>query len=151
MDTYLLIPLEDTVVFPNMNVTLPIDVGDEQQVLLVPTHECEADRVGVGAEVDEVARLPRGVTAVSLNALHRAVLGAAESDSPGRLRVAAESHADGEPRPLKTRARGRRTRPGCGLRERPASSSSGPGPWSSRSSSCAATTPAWPRSCARSP
>ena len=39
MDTYLLIPLEDTVVFPNMNITLPIDVGDEQQVLLVPTHE----------------------------------------------------------------------------------------------------------------
>ena len=103
MDKYLLVPLDDTVVFPNMNVTLPIDVGDEQQVLLVPTHEGEYARVGVVAEVDEVARLPRGVTAVSLNALHRAVLGAAESDSQGRLRVAAEPHADEAPAPIKTR------------------------------------------------
>src|SRR5947209_1888373 len=57
MDTYLLIPLEDTVVFPNMNITLPIDVGDEQQVLLVPTHEGEYAKVGVVAQVEEKARL----------------------------------------------------------------------------------------------
>jgi ATP-dependent Lon protease, bacterial type len=44
MDTYLLIPLEDAVVFPNMSITLPIDVGDEQRVLLVPTHEGEYAR-----------------------------------------------------------------------------------------------------------
>src|ERR671938_449959 len=30
----LLIPLEDTVVFPNMNLTLPVDVGDEERVVL---------------------------------------------------------------------------------------------------------------------
>ena len=52
MDTYLLIPLEDAVVFPNMSITLPIDVGDEQRVLLVPTHEGEYAKVGVVAEVD---------------------------------------------------------------------------------------------------
>src|SRR6476661_1130102 len=103
MDTYLLIPLEDAVVFPNMSITLPIDVGDEQQVLLVPTHEGEYAKVGVVAEVTERARLPRGVTAVSLNALHRAVLGAAEADSSGRLRVAAEQHVDDTPAPVKTR------------------------------------------------
>ena len=105
MDTFLLIPLEDTVVFPNMNVTLPIDVCDEQQVLLVPTHEGEYARVGGVAEVAEVARLPRGVTAVSLNALHRAVLGAAETDAQGRLRVQAEAHQDDTPAPIRTRRR----------------------------------------------
>ena len=103
MDTYLLIPLEDAVVFPNMSITLPIDVGDEQRVLLVPTHDGEYAKVGVVAEVTERARLPRGVTAVSLNALHRAVLGAAEGDSAGRLRVAAEPHVDDTPAPVKTR------------------------------------------------
>src|SRR6266480_154241 len=38
MATLLLIPLEDTVVFPTMDVTLPVDVGDEERVLLVPRH-----------------------------------------------------------------------------------------------------------------
>src|SRR6478752_4266798 len=103
METFLLIPLEDTVVFPNMNVTLPVDVGDEEQVLLVPTHEGEYAKVGVVAEVEEKARLPRGVTAVSLTALHRAVLGAAHTDSQGRLRVQAERHVDENPAPVKTR------------------------------------------------
>src|SRR4051794_8016158 len=103
MDTYLLIPLEDAVVFPNMNITLPIDVGDEQRVLLVPTHEGEYAKVGVVAEVEEKARLPRGVTAVSLTALHRAVLGAAHADPQGRLRVQAERHDDEAPAPVKTR------------------------------------------------
>ena len=36
MSTLLLVPLEDVVVFPNMNVTLTVDVGDEERVLLVP-------------------------------------------------------------------------------------------------------------------
>ena len=37
----LLVPLDDIVVFPNMNVTLTIDVGDEERVLLVPKHDGE--------------------------------------------------------------------------------------------------------------
>ena len=44
MENYLLIPLEDAVVFPNMTITLPVDVGDEQRVLLVPAHEGEYAR-----------------------------------------------------------------------------------------------------------
>jgi ATP-dependent Lon protease len=84
MDTYLLIPLEDTVVFPNMNITLPIDVGDEQQVLLVPTHEGEYAKVGVVAQVEEKARLPRGVTAVSLTARCSARRSAGPSAGAGR-------------------------------------------------------------------
>jgi ATP-dependent Lon protease len=103
MNSYLLIPLEDSVVFPNMNVTLPVDAGDEERVLLVPTHDNEYAKVGVIAEVVERARLPRGVHAVSLNALHRAVLGAAETDSSGRLRMQVEELEDESPPPVKTR------------------------------------------------
>ncbi len=103
MDTFLLIPLEDAVVFPNMNITLPVDVGDEERVLLVPTHDNEYAKVGVVAEVTERASLPRGVTAVSLNALHRAVLGAAEADPEGRLRVQAEALPEPSLAPVKTR------------------------------------------------
>jgi ATP-dependent Lon protease len=103
METFLLIPLEDAVVFPNMTITLPVDVGDEERVLLVPTHDNEYAKVGVVAEVTERAKLPGGVTAVSLTALHRAVLGAAEADADGRLRVQAEPHADEQLAPVKTR------------------------------------------------
>jgi ATP-dependent Lon protease len=103
METFLLLPLEDAVVFPNMTITLPVDVGDEEQVLLVPTHENEYAKVGVVAEVTERAKLPGGVIAASLTGLHRAVLGAAEADSHGRLRVQAEPHADEQLAPVKTR------------------------------------------------
>jgi ATP-dependent Lon protease len=103
MATYLLIPLEDTVVFPNMNITLPAEVGDEDRVLLVPTHEGEYAKVGVVATVAERARLPRGLSAVALNAEHRAVLGAAQTDNQGRLRVQADEHTDVNPAPVKTR------------------------------------------------
>jgi ATP-dependent Lon protease len=103
MKTLLLIPLEDAVVFPNMNITLPIDVGDEERVLLVPTHEGGYAKVGVVAEVVERARMPHGMQAVSLVALHRGVLGAAETDAEGRLRVQVEDHEDETPPPVKTR------------------------------------------------
>ncbi len=103
MSTYLLIPLEDTVVFPNMNITLPIDVGDEERVLLVPTKDGEYAKVGVLADVVEVTQLPRGITAVSLVAQERAVLGAAQTDTDGRLRVSVEEHEEIAPPPVKTR------------------------------------------------
>src|ERR687892_1819765 len=93
----LLIPLEDTVVFPNMTVTLTVDAGDEEQVLLVPVHESDYAGVGTVAEVIERVRLPGGINAVALNGLHRAVIGAAESDPSGRLRADAEEHPDDSP------------------------------------------------------
>ena len=46
MSNLLLVPLEDLVVFPNMSVTLTVDVGDEERVLLMPRHEGEYARVG---------------------------------------------------------------------------------------------------------
>ena len=46
MSSLLLVPLDDLVVFPNMNVTIAVDVGDEERVLLVPRHEGEYAKVG---------------------------------------------------------------------------------------------------------
>ena len=51
MSDLLLIPLEDSVVFPNMSATLAIETGDEERVLLVPVHEGEYAGVGTVAEV----------------------------------------------------------------------------------------------------
>jgi ATP-dependent Lon protease len=92
----LLVPLEDIVVFPNMNVTLTVDVGDEERVLLVPKHEDEYAKVGTVAEVTDRIRLPGGGLAVALNGLHRGVAGAATSDAQGRLFVEVEERPDGE-------------------------------------------------------
>ena len=66
MSTLLLVPLDDIVVFPNMNVTVDVEVGDEERVLLVPRHEGEYAPVGTVAEVGERVRLPGGGRAVNL-------------------------------------------------------------------------------------
>jgi ATP-dependent Lon protease len=73
LSSLLLIPLDDTVVFPNMNVTISADAGDEERVLLVPRHEGAYARVGTVAEVAEHVRLPGGGSAVSLVGLHRGI------------------------------------------------------------------------------
>src|SRR3977135_4624747 len=71
-------PLDDTVVFPNMGITLTIDVGDDERVVLVPRHENEFLEVGTIAEVSEQLRLPGGGHAVALSGEHRALIGAAQ-------------------------------------------------------------------------
>src|SRR5438309_801904 len=50
----LLVPLDDIVVFPNMNVTISADVGDEDRVLLVPRHDGDYAKVGTVAEVERL-------------------------------------------------------------------------------------------------
>src|ERR671938_634570 len=80
MSTLLLIPLEDTVVFPTMDVTLPIEVGDEERV-----------------------RLPGGGRAIMLSGLHRGIAGAAHSDPLGNLRVEVEERPDDVPVDGRTR------------------------------------------------
>jgi ATP-dependent Lon protease len=99
----LLVPLEDTVVFPGMSVTLTVDVGDEERVLLVPNHESEYAKVGTVAEVTDRVRLPGGARAVALNGLHRGVIGAAHTDPLGRLRAEVEEIEDEAPAPVQTR------------------------------------------------
>ena len=103
LSTLLLIPTDDVVVFPNMNVTIPVDVGDEEHVLLVPRHEGEYARVGTVAEVAERVRLPGAGSAVTLVGLHRGVAGAAHTDAEGRLRVEVQDHPDEDPPGVKTR------------------------------------------------
>jgi ATP-dependent Lon protease len=100
---YLLIPLDDTVVFPSMTVTLPLDTADEARVLLVPRHEGVYASVGTVAEVAEVGRLPGGAPVATLNGLHRGQLGAAEAGAGGRLYVEVEERPDETPPPVKTR------------------------------------------------
>ena len=85
MPKLLLVPLDDVVVFPNMNVTLTVEVGDEERVLLVPKSGGEYASVGTVAEVTDRVSLPGGGSAVALQGLHRGVAGAAESDAQGRL------------------------------------------------------------------
>src|SRR4051812_20223914 len=89
-----LVPLDDTVVFPGMEVTLTIDVGADTQVLLIPRRDNIYARVGVVADVSQRVRTRRHGVAVSLTPLHRAVPGAASSDADGVLRVDVEPHAD---------------------------------------------------------
>jgi ATP-dependent Lon protease len=103
MATLLLIPTEDAVVFPTMDVTLPIDVDDDERVLLVPRHDGEFARVGTVAEVAERVRLPGGARAVALRGLHRGTAGAAQTDSSGKLRVEVEEHPDAVPVDGRTR------------------------------------------------
>ncbi|HLY84950.1 MAG TPA: endopeptidase La [Gaiellaceae bacterium] len=99
----LLVPLEDTVVFPGMNVTLTVDVGDEDRVVLVPRHESEYAAVGTVAEVTDRVRMRGGVRAVTLEGLHRAVIGAAHTDALGRLHAEVDERQDENPPPVQTR------------------------------------------------
>jgi ATP-dependent Lon protease len=99
----LLVPLEDLVVFPHMNVTLTVDTGDDERVLLVPKHEGEYAKVGTVAEVTDRVRLPGGGNAVALGGLHRGVAGAAESDARGRLFVEVDERPDEVPTDTRTR------------------------------------------------
>ncbi len=98
----LLIPLEDSVVFPNMSVTLAVEAGDESRVLLVPVHEGEYAAVGTVAEVAGALRLPGGGHAVTLNGLHRGIAGAARTGADGRLRVEVDERPDENPPRVKT-------------------------------------------------
>jgi ATP-dependent Lon protease len=99
----LLVPLDDIVVFPNMNVTLTVDVGDEERVLLVPKHDGEYAPVGTVARVTDRVKLPGGATAVAVEGLFRGVAGAAETDPQGRLFVEVEDHPDGVRTDARTR------------------------------------------------
>jgi ATP-dependent Lon protease len=104
MTSLLLVPLDDTVVFPTMDVTLPVDAGEEERVLLVPRHGSEFAKVGTIATVTDRVRLPGGGRAVALSGVARGVIGAAESDPLGRLMVAVEERTDDIPVDGRTRA-----------------------------------------------
>ena len=82
-----IVALDDTVVFPGMPISLPVDVGEDDKVLLVPRHGNSYGSVGVVAEVSERMRVAGRGLAASMTALHRGVPGAASTDADGVLRV----------------------------------------------------------------
>jgi ATP-dependent Lon protease len=99
----LLIPLDDVVAFPGMSLTLAVDAGEEERVLLVPRHEHEFANVGTVAEVADRVRLPGGARAVALQGLHRGVAGAAQTMPDGRLFVEVDERPDPVPVDGRTR------------------------------------------------
>ncbi len=103
MSRLLLVPLDDVVVFPGMSLTLAIEAGDEDRVLLVPRHEQEFAAIGTVAEISERVRLPGGGRAVALQGLHRGVAGAAQTMPDGRLFVEVDEQPDPVPVDGKTR------------------------------------------------
>ncbi|MGI8660897.1 MAG: endopeptidase La [Thermoleophilaceae bacterium] len=102
-ETLLLVPVDDSVVFPTMTVTLAVDVKDEERVLLVPRKGEAFAGVGTVAEVSERVRLPGGGHAVALSGLHRGIAGAAHTGTSGELRVEVTAHPDEVPVDGRTR------------------------------------------------
>ncbi|HVY76951.1 MAG TPA: endopeptidase La [Solirubrobacterales bacterium] len=97
---YLLIPLDDALVFPGVSATLPIDAGEEERVFLLPRRDGEYGRVGVVAEVVERGRSRRGNPAATVVGLHRGLAGAAvagEEGDDGSLRIEVQEVHDGHP------------------------------------------------------
>jgi ATP-dependent Lon protease len=103
METLLLVPMDDSIVFPGMTVTLALDLGEEKRVLLVPHTNGEFASVGTVAEVVDELRLPGGARAVTVEGVSRGIPGAAHTDGAGQLRVEVTPHED-------ERARGDRVR-----------------------------------------
>src|SRR5437763_653112 len=102
-DRLLLVPLDDAVVFPGMSLTLAVDVGEDDRVLLVPRHEQEFASVGTVAEISDRVRLPGGARAVALTGLHRGIAGAAHTLPDGRLYVEVDERPDDVPVDGRTR------------------------------------------------
>ena len=102
MERLRLVGLDDTVVLPSMTVTLPVDVGDDGRVFLVPRHGKDYAAVGVVAQIAERVRLPGGGKAAVLTGLHRGVAGAARANPAGHLVVEVEERPDVTPPPIRT-------------------------------------------------
>ena len=96
---YRLIPLDDAIVFPTVTATLPIDVGEEERVFLLPRREGEYGRVGVVAEVIEHGVSRRGQPVATVVGLHRGLAGAAQAGETDAdvLRIEVQEIRDGHP------------------------------------------------------
>jgi ATP-dependent Lon protease len=103
MTSLLLLPLDDTVVFPTMDVTLPVDAGDEERVLLIPRHDGEFAKVGTIARVAQAVRLPGGVPGAVLEGEARGIAGAAHETPDGLLYIEVEERPDTVPVDGRTR------------------------------------------------
>ena len=98
-----LVPLDDMVVFPGMSITLATAVGKDERVVLVPRHEQDFAEIGVVATVTDRVKLPGGGKAVSVDAEHRALVGAAQTGADGDLFVEVDERPDEVPTDGRTR------------------------------------------------
>jgi ATP-dependent Lon protease len=96
--TYRLIPLDEAIVFPTVTATLPLDVGEEERVFLIPRRDEEYGRVGVVAEVIETGLSRRGRPVATVVGLHRGLIaGGAQPGEDETLRVEVQEIRDGHP------------------------------------------------------
>jgi ATP-dependent Lon protease len=91
------------VVFPGMSITLATAVGKDERVVLVPRHEQDFAEIGVVATVTDRVKLPGGGKAVSVDAEHRALVGAAQTGADGDLFVEVDERPDEVPTDGRTR------------------------------------------------
>ena len=97
METLLLVPVDDSVVFPTMTVTLSVDVGDEERVLLVPREDGEFAGVGTVAEVAERVRRRAPDAAVHTDAVQAAAWLPLADRLAGTDLISISSHKVGGP------------------------------------------------------
>jgi ATP-dependent Lon protease len=96
--TYRLIALDEAIVFPTVTATLPIDVGEDERVFLIPRRDGEYGRVGVVAEVIETGLSRRGRPVATVVGLHRGLIaGSAQAGEGDALRVEVQEIRDGHP------------------------------------------------------
>src|SRR6266550_2601102 len=93
----LLIPIDESIIFPAVTATLPIDPGDEGRVFLLPRRDSEFGRVGVVAEVIERGQLPNGTPVATVIGLFRGLAGAAQPGAGDELRIEVQEIHDGQP------------------------------------------------------
>ena len=104
MTSLILVPLDDSVVFPTMDVTLPVDVGDEERVLLVPRHDDAFATVGTIADGRRAASAcPAAARAVQLSGIARGIAGAAQTDPTAACASRSTEHPDDVPVDGRTR------------------------------------------------
>ena len=99
----LLVPLDDSVLFPHMTATISAEVGDETRVLVLPRRDGEFADVGTVAEVVETAVVPGAGSVATLNGLHRGIPGPGTPGPDGRLLVEVTEVHDGTPADDRTR------------------------------------------------
>ncbi|HEU4706222.1 MAG TPA: endopeptidase La [Solirubrobacterales bacterium] len=98
MMTYRLIALDEAIVFPTVTATLPIDVGEDERVFLIPRRDGEYGRVGVVAEVIETGLSRSGRPVATVVGLHRGLIGGSAQAGEGEtLRVEVQEIRDGHP------------------------------------------------------
>jgi ATP-dependent Lon protease len=93
----LLVPLDDSILFPGMTATIAAEVGEAEQVFLLPRPDGEYANIGTIADVVETGRLPGGINVVTLTGVQRGRAGTASPAPNGELAIDVEPLTDTVP------------------------------------------------------